>query len=262
MLFSGAVVGLVVSLGGWLAFAVVATALLMGRQTLSTRAESVARACHELRGPLAAARLGVELSAARPAASTERLRAIELELDRAAVALDDLQGVRRAGGPGELPLVDVETWLRDSVEVWSPVAARGGSTLRLRWDGPPALVRGERPRLAQATGNLIANALEHGGGRVEVKGRVEEGRVLISVRDEGPGVGAELREWLGRPLRGRARRPRGPGPGRGRGLLIARTVAATHGGRLTAEPSECGACLVLELPLVGPGGRRLSPRRL
>jgi signal transduction histidine kinase len=197
----------------------------------------------------------VELSATRPATSSDRLRAIELELDRAVIALDDLQGVQRADPEGAL--VDVEGWLRDSVEAWRPVALRRGATLHLEWRGPAARVRGARPRLAQATGNLIANAVEHGGGRVAVRGRVEGERVLISVRDDGPGIGPELATWLERPLRGRARRRRGSVPGRGQGLLIARTVAAAHGGRLTAEPSECGACLVLELPLAGLGGRRL-----
>jgi signal transduction histidine kinase len=257
VIFSGAVMGLVVSVGGWLAFAIVAMALVLRRQTLAARAESLARACHELRGPLAAARLGVELSAARPTASTARLRAIELELDRAAVALDDLQGVQRASGcHGERQLVDVGSWLRDSVEAWSAVAARGASTLQLHWEGPPASVRGERPRLAQATGNLIANAIEHGGGRVEIRGGTDGGRVHIEVRDQGPGLTRELNEWLqrdGRAIRRGLPRPRGSG--RGRGLIIARTVASAHGGRLTTAPTDRGARLVLELPRADVGAQ-------
>ncbi len=249
--------GLVVSLGGWVAFAVMATAWLLWRAALTARAESVARACHELRGPLAAARLGVELSVSRPGSSSDRLRAVELELDRAAVALDDLQGVRRPAVPdAEDGLVDVESWLKDSVEAWTPVAERRGATLCLRWDGPPARVRGERPRLARATGNLIVNAIEHVGGRVEVRGRVDGGRVYIEVRDEGPGLGPELSEWLQRGGRTKRRGLARPtASGRGRGLLITRMVAAAHGGSLTAAPSERGARLVLELPLAA-GARR------
>lgn len=251
MIGSAAVMRVVASVGGWLGFAVMLMAVVLWRQTLAARAEKVARACHELRGPLAAARLGVELTAARPSASAARLRAIELELDRAAFALDDLQGVSRPPGPAtERGWVDVELWLRDSVEAWAPVAARRGVTLKVGWEGPPGSVEGERARLAQATGNLIANAIEHGGGAVEVLGKATERRVSITVHNDGPPLSPEVRQWLARGPGARARRPRGTAPGRGRGLAIARTVATAHGGRLTAEPTETGASLVLELPLM------------
>ena len=51
--------------------------------------EAVARACHELRGPLAAARLGLELGVRVGELSPAQLRALELELGRASLALDD-----------------------------------------------------------------------------------------------------------------------------------------------------------------------------
>ena len=70
------------------------------RVTVGARArramEAVARACHELRGPITAARLGLELAARSAELSPARLRAIELELGRAALALDDLSGDRGA----------------------------------------------------------------------------------------------------------------------------------------------------------------------
>src|SRR5689334_18358580 len=81
---------------GWpLGAAAVTWALLVARGSAARR-ESVARACHELRGPITAARLGVALvlrSGELPAAA---LRAIDLELSRAALALDDLA---RDGSP-------------------------------------------------------------------------------------------------------------------------------------------------------------------
>jgi signal transduction histidine kinase len=252
--------GLVASLGGWLAFAVAVMALVLWRQALAARAEDVARACHELRGPLAAARLGLELSAPP---SVARLRAIELELDRAALALDDLQGAGRlAGVAREAELVDVGSWLKDSVEAWTPVAARRGTTVGVHWQGPSARVVGVRARLAQATGNLIANAIEHGCGPVEVRGSVKGGRVFIWVQDVGGGLSPEVSRWL---EHGRARgfapplRRHGRVPARGRGLAIARAVAVAHGGRLRAEPSDVGASLVLELPLAGLEAQKPRP---
>ncbi|MFL5821939.1 MAG: sensor histidine kinase [Solirubrobacteraceae bacterium] len=241
--------GVALAVGGWASFAVAAIAAWLTRHALSARGEAVARACHEVRGPLAAARLGLELSASTASAPTARLRAIEAELRRAAVALDDLEGVRLQEAGREL--VDVETWLRDSVEAWEPVAQALGVEVKLRWPGPSAQVWGHQARLAQVTGNLIVNALEHGGGPVEVRGIVDWGRVRIEVTDEGPGLPAAVADRL-RQDGARSRWPRGSAAqscGRGRGLGIACSVVTAHGGRIWPALSDRGARLVVDLPL-------------
>jgi signal transduction histidine kinase len=100
------------------------------------------------------------------------------------------------------------------------------------------VLRGDRVRLAQACGNLLKNAIEHGGGKVLLRARASRHTVRIEVLDEGPGLPAPVNELT--------RRARGP---RGHGLAHASDVAARHGGRLAAAPSERGARLVLELPI-------------
>lgn len=243
------------SVGGWLAASGAGLAAGAGWHALAGRMESVARACHELRGPLTAARLGLQLGASTGELSPARLRAIDLELGRAALALEDLDSARtRRIGAGRQPEpVDLEQLLRDSVEAWRAAAAARGVSVSATWSGCPARVWGDRLRLAQATGNLIANAIEHGGGAVVVRGRVVgrgwaegatgSGRVRIEVVDGGPGLPATVTELV--------RRPRGGRGSRGRGLAIAAAIARDHGGRLAAAPSERGARLVLELPAVG-----------
>ena len=114
--------------------------------------------------------------------------------------------------------------------------------MRLRLEAPPqdVLLRGDRLRLAQACGNLLANAIEHGDGEVLLRARASAHTVRIEVLDDGPGLPA--------PVAVLARRPRGGRGARGRGLAIAADVAARHGGRLASAPCERGARLVLELP--------------
>jgi signal transduction histidine kinase len=235
------------SLGGWLAAS--GAGLLAGGawRALTGRMETVARACHELRGPLTAARLGLQLGASAGELSPARLRAIDLELGRAALALEDLDGVRsrRLVAWRRLEPVDLAELVADSVEAWRPSALSRGVELRASWSGGPACAFGERLRLAQAIGNLIANAIEHGGGVVEVRGCGQVGRARVEVIDAGPGLPASVAELARRPQRGRGRR--------GRGLAIASAVAASHGGRLAAAPAERGARLVLELPAVDAG---------
>jgi signal transduction histidine kinase len=240
--------GTALAIAGWFACGAVTAAAMLVRHALASRSEAVARACHEVRGSLAAARLGLEWGGTR-AASGSRLGSIKLELDRAVAALDDLQGVDRNFGPPGAP-VDVETWITDSVEAFQPLAQALGVALTVTWRGSSAQVWGPRARLAQASDNLIANAIEHGGSPIEVRGQVEAGRVIIEVADQGPGIAGDVLGWLeGGRSRTRRRGGHAGRGGRGRGLAIVRDVAAEHGGRLGARPSRQGARLVLELPL-------------
>jgi len=240
------VIGQVVAFGGWVTASLAVAVALTIRRLLSDRMEAVARACHELRSPLTAARLGLAPGPCQAELSSARLRAVDLELARAALALDDLARVHdrphRALLSGDE--VDIRELLSDSVEAWEATAAEAGVQLMARWSGPPARVLGDRLRLAQATGNLIANAIEHGGGKVEVRGRLDGTSVRVDVVDRGPGLPAPLAELTRRARRGRS--------WRGRGLTIAAAIAAGHGGRLGAAPAERGARLVLELPALMP----------
>jgi signal transduction histidine kinase len=236
-----------VALGGWLAAS--GAGLVAGGvwRALSGRMETVARACHELRGPLTAARLGLQLGASAGELSPARLRAIDLELGRAALALEDLDGARMRGRVAwrRLEPVDLAALVSDSVEAWRPAAAARGVELRCSWSGCPARAWGDRLRLAQATGNVIANAIEHGGGVVDVRGCGEVGRARIEVIDAGPGLPAPVAELARRAQRGHGRR--------GRGLAIAGAIVAGHGGRLASAPARRGARLVIELPAVDAG---------
>ena len=223
---------------GWVA-AVVCGGLAVALQARVVRnAALVADAGHELRGPLCAARLGLYF-----VDDEERAAAIDLELRRAALALDDLTAAcqgRRAGERSQL--VDVGALLDDAAEAWGPLARAFGAELAVEPLRGRALVRADPVRLTQACGNLVANAVEHGASPVRVRGRVLAGRVRVEVHDAGPGLPEPVRELI-RPRRGR----RHPSP-RGRGLAIAAGIAERHGGRLAAAPSADGACLVLELP--------------
>jgi len=260
-----------VELGGWFAASAAGFAAARVWKAAAGRMETIARACHELRGPLTAARLGLDYGAGNGQLTPARLRAIDLELGRAALALDDLEGVRTERTWWRPPEpIDLEQLVSDSVEAFRPSAAARGVDLRSSWSGASPTVWGDRLRLAQVTGNLISNAIEHGGGVVEVRGSVVEvrgsvvdmpgsvfeaswagdgARARIEVTDTGPGLPAPVPDLVRRAQGGRGRR--------GRGLAIAAAIAAEHGGWLAAAPSVRGARLVLELPAdrrpVAPG---------
>jgi signal transduction histidine kinase len=224
------------AVAGWLAALAVATTC---RIALARRMELVARACHEVRGPLTSARLAVRLADARPRRGL--LQAIDLELGRAGLALADLDAARRGGsGATQLTTFPLAPLLDDAAHAWRTSAWTRNRRLRVEHAPDVVLLRGDRLRLAQAIGNLLANAIEHGEGEILLRAAASACTVRVEVLDEGPGLPAPIGELARRPRAGRGLR--------GRGLAIAADAAARHGGRLAAAPSERGARLVLELP--------------
>lgn len=229
------------ALVGWMGVAVLAQRACAAR-------ERVARAAHEVRGPLTAAGLALETMERLEEAPVDRLAALDEQLRRAALAVDDLGG-RRAGRV-RLERVPVAQLLAALHVTWSPVCAAAGRALVVGVAPQGLAVLADRTRLAQAAGNLIANALEHGEGTVEVRPRVSGTCLRLEVRDAGAGLRRPLREIVRRPRAGRGRR--------GRGLAIASEIARRHGGALTTAP---GAAVVLELPLATAAGRAREAAR-
>jgi signal transduction histidine kinase len=248
-----------VAVTGWLiAFAALATVVAL-RVICERRMALVAQAAHELRAPLSAALLALHGIRA-DAAGARRIAAVELELRRAGLALEDLAVAPRGRrAPDCVEPLDVHAVLGDAVEVWQPLARSLASQLLLDASGPRLLVHADRLRLTQALGNLVANALEHGAGPVRVRAHATRTHVRVEVRDHGPGLPAPVAVLAGAAHAGR----------RGHGLAIAARVIARHGGRLLTAPVSSGACVVLELPRadvaprepLGRSDRRLRARR-
>lgn len=236
----------------WLALAgwPLAVGLALATLALRRRLLLVARAEHELRGPLAA--LGLAVEGVRRRAGGESAGAIEAQLDRAQAGLADLVAARtgrtRVVGARRLA---IERLVRHAAAGWSPIAARRGRSVRLDWQAGSVTVAADRGRLAQALGNLISNAVEHGRGEVELRGRRVEGAVRIEVRDGGQRSSAALaaRSRLGR-VRARALWPAPPLPAEhGHGLAIAQGAVEDAGGRLELAAGAGGTTAAMELPI-------------
>ena len=166
------------------------------------------------------------------------MAAIDLELRRAALALDDLAAARRGRRPGtSRESVDLGGLLAAAAPAWEALARHFGVVLTVAGD---ACVAGDPLRLAQACANLVVNAIEHGGGRVDVRVTAEGGRAGVHVLDSGDGLPIPLPRLL---AAARDRRT-----ARGHGLAIAAGIAARHGGRLLEVPAPSGAHLLLDLP--------------
>ncbi|MNC44309.1 Sensor protein QseC [compost metagenome] len=107
--------------------------------------------------------------------------------------------------------------------------------------------------IERALDNLLRNALRFNppGQPIEITAVRDNERIVLSVRDHGPGVAEEHLAQLGEPF---FRAPGQSAAGHGLGLAIARKAAERHGGSLTLENHPQGGFVArLELPLTGPG---------
>jgi len=201
----------------------------------------VADASHELRTPLAVLRAELELAdrSERTRGELEAaLRSAAEEVDRLSRLADDLLVVARSDRE-RLPLkperVDVRELLSRVGKRFGRRAAEGGRGIVV--DVPAGLVAElDVLRIEQAVGNLVDNALRHGGGEVRVSAHSDDGLVVVDVADAGPGFPAGFEEHaferFTRADDGRT------GGGAGLGLAIVRAIAAAHGGRATIVSSE------------------------
>jgi signal transduction histidine kinase len=185
------------------------------------RAVRLNRALHELRRPLQSVSLSLE-------GSSPDLRCAEACLEQARLALADLDAAvnRRHLAPRVVRTAvgDVVAALDDR---WHP---RG---VLVTASDPAHPLDADPGRLGAALDNLVANAVEHGRGPVEVRALATGATVRFEVRDGGGGGSHE-----------RARDPR-----RGHGLHVAGEVAAAHGGTvIPPRPAGGGTVAALSLP--------------
>jgi len=211
----------------------------------------VADAGHELRTPLALLRTELEL-AFRYADSPEELReAVGRsfgEVDRLAQLAEDLLLIARSDR-GELPLRLEELNTSDLLD---------STARRFEWraqeSGRPVeatesdvTVRGDRIRLEQALGNLVDNALRHGGGPVVLSAESNDGIVELHVTDEGGGFPPGFLDHAFERF-ARADQARGGGGGSGLGLSIVQMIAEAHGGSAHAANTGRGADVWVVVP--------------
>jgi two-component system, OmpR family, sensor kinase len=212
----------------------------------------LADASHELRTPLTSIvgyselfDLGVR---DRPADLERSMRHIREEAARMSALVDDLFLLAQLDH--ERPLrrdrVDLAEVARSSAES----AAVSVPDRPVEVDAPAAVVlEGDPDRLRQVVDNLVVNALTHSAeGPVHVGVGVFEGRAVLTVHDEGPGIDpADLPSIFEPFYRSDRSRARSSG-GAGLGLAIVAAIVRAHGGTVTVEPGQ-GATFVVEIPV-------------
>jgi signal transduction histidine kinase len=213
---------------------------------------------HDLKTPLTRLRNKAESALREGAPPGEQRQALETtisESDKLIRTFNALLMIARAeaGAPsGAFADVDVSAVVADVADLYGPVAEDAGMTLDINVTADIHL-RANRELLGQALVNLVDNAMKYGRpedgepARLTIGVREAEGRVLIEVADNGPGIPeADRHRVLERFVRLEKSRTE---PGSGLGLSLVAAVARLHRGSFRIEDNNPGARAVIDLPV-------------
>jgi signal transduction histidine kinase len=216
----------------------------------------VADTSHQLRNPLAALRLRVDtLDPHIAPAARATYRSTVVELDRLEALLDGLLDLASAESRATALAAAARTGDRvelggvvaERLDAWRPPALEAGVRLQASASQPveAACTRSEVEQLLDV---LLDNAVKYAGRGATVEITVEscDGRALLEVRDDGPGLPAEQLEQATQRY---WRAPGSAARGSGLGLPIAERLVTARGGTLrVSSPPGAGLVVSIELP--------------
>jgi signal transduction histidine kinase len=217
--------------------------LALSNERLAAIGNMAAHVTHEIRNPLSAMGLNVEMLEEELANDTDAgraevkslLAAIQREVQRLEHLSEEYLRVARLPQP-RMEAEDVALVVRDVVAFAHREIESAGCTVALEIAPrlPPALF--DEAQLRQALLNLLRNAREAmpGGGPIDVRVAAEGMSVTIDVDDRGGGVPETIRARVFDPF------VSSKGEGTGLGLAITRHIIESHGGTVTCEPREGG----------------------
>jgi signal transduction histidine kinase len=202
---------------------------------------------HQLRTPLAALRLRVDLVAdGAPDPVAAEMTGVQEEIARLSHLLDGLLAVARAEAVTQVrERVDVAAVAAERVAAWQPVGAERSIALDMVRECSHAVASLVPGHLEQVLDNLIDNALDAAAARITVRVTADAGSVLVRVADDGPGMTEAERERAFRRFTTSS-----PG-GTGIGLAIVhRLIRANGGSAELSRTSGGGLTVTLRFPIV------------
>ncbi len=220
------------------------------RRLATVRQEFVANLVHELRTPITSLRLTAESLLGDPMPKDRKRFADRLvkEADLISKIIDNLRQL----GDIETGAMAVDVTEFDLAELVQASVGRLGIDRTVDTTiAPDLVISTDRPKLAQALGNLLDNAAKFSppGTAIDVNAEVRQSDVVISVRDRGPGISPE--HWsrvFERFYKVDRARPREAG-GFGLGLAITKHLVQVLGGRIWTETArEGGQVFFIALP--------------
>lgn len=232
-------------------------------QASQEKSELMHMVAHDLRGPLTAIQLGVELLRMEPPLSeesrgntTERIDESARQMTRLIGDLLSAQNVEEGRFSLNYVAGDALHLARAAVTSLATVARHKQIEIEAKLPEKPVPLTTDFVALQQVVDNLLSNALKYSpsGSRVEIAVTAKNSHCRIEVRDQGPGVRADERETIFEKFgRGSAVPTQGE-ESIGLGLWIVRRFAMALHGQVWCEPGRdgIGSAFIVEVPLLPP----------
>jgi signal transduction histidine kinase len=221
----------------------------------------IATLAHELRGPLAPLRTGLDVLLQEPLASSTAARslgAMNRQLDHMVRLVDDLLDVSRISrGTLEIrrAIVDLASVIERAIETADPSLKRRGQSVAVDAEGG-VMAFVDSTRIAQVIANLLSNAARHSpaGAQIRVELRSDGEAASVRVVDDGEGIPANQIERVFDMFTTIQRSAKTTNDGLGIGLALSRRIAELHGGTLRglSAGEGKGATFTLEFPTGSP----------
>jgi PAS domain S-box-containing protein len=227
--------------------------------------EFLATLAHELRGPLAPLRNGLQIARLTSKADSPFQRTIEMmdrQLTHLVRLVDDLLDVGRISS-GKIELRRAEVALRDilanSAEAARVAIDTHGHELNIEPSAEELWVEGDFERLTQVFSNLLTNSAKYTkrGGRIQLRVTHEADWAVVSVADNGIGIpSSDLPHIFELFSQVRLHKEHAEG-GLGIGLSLVRKLVDMHQGTVSAhsEGSGKGSTFTVRLPLTSGRAR-------
>jgi two-component system, OmpR family, sensor histidine kinase TctE len=204
------------------------------RRSMQQEKRFLGDAAHQMRTPLAGLKGQLELAMAErdPEALRSRLVKVNAAVERSAHLVHQLLSLARSEGEVPMETVDVAALARELAREWTPRMLAQG--VDFGYEGEDALsCRGNALLIREALNNLLDNAARYAGrdATITLRTRVQEGKAVLEVEDNGPGISEAERLQLFQRF---VRASEVPG-GVGLGLAIVREIAQRHGGDAFVE---------------------------
>src|SRR6185503_19785334 len=136
--------------------------------------------------------------------------------------------------------VDIQQFLRATVDNYRPMAQEKNISLRENFELPAKPVQGDHDRLEQVLINLLSNALKFtpSGGQIEVGAALRDSDLAIWFKDTGVGIAADEIGAIFEKYKQASSAKSSEMQGTGLGLLICKMIVEAHGGRIWVESEE------------------------
>ena len=233
--------------------------------------EFLSIAAHDLRNPLSSINLAVDMinSEEKPDRTTirEYTELIKISSSRMIALINDVLKIHTIGtdiNKDSKAQIEVNPLVEESLQHFFEPARSKNIRIKTVLNRTIDLLIGDSDNILRILDNLISNAIKYSpkNSSVIISTKQKNGNILISVRDQGPGISPAEQQKLFKKFSKLSNKPTGNESSTGLGLYIVKKICSTMNGSVRCESEAgCGSTFIVELPAAkSAASEAMTPR--